>query len=137
MATEKQILEERIERAKQVSRRAYCPYSRFPVGAVVVSSSGREYVGCNVENASYGLSLCAERNAIVGMIADNQLEIRQVIIYTPTPKPSAPCGACRQIINEFGSQAHILSVCDGVERLDTTLDLLLPAAFGPSNLNTT
>ncbi len=123
------------EQAKWASLRAYCPYSRFPVGAAIVSESGAVFVGCNVENASYGLTMCAERNAVFQMVASGETTIKAVVVYTPTPVPSSPCGACRQVINEFGPGAVIISVCNGPDELRTTLGDLLPEAFGPRNLN--
>jgi cytidine deaminase len=121
------------EMARRASHTAYCPYSKFRVGAAVYHGSDI-VVGCNVENASYGLTICAERNAIFQLLPKGIRFVSGVVIYTPTPKPSAPCGACRQVINEFGPHAHIHSFCDGPDVLDTTMDLLLPHAFGPHNL---
>ena len=112
---------------------SYCPYSKFQVGAAVLSNTGDIYAGCNVENASYGLTICAERNAIVQMVAKAQHQIQTLVIYTPTEVPTAPCGACRQVIYEFGPDARIVSICDGPERIDTTLSKLLPLAFGLKN----
>lgn len=120
--------------AREASQRAYCPYSSFPVGAVVVTTEGHLFIGCNVENASYGLSMCAERNAIFNMVAQGFRSISAVLIYTPTDQPTAPCGACRQVLNEFGPNMRVISVCAGPLRIDTTLDQLLPQAFGPHNL---
>jgi cytidine deaminase len=128
-------LEKMVLRAKEISKRAYCPYSKFPVGAVVLANTGDLFEGCNVENASYGLTICAERNAIFHMAAMGQLKIAAVVIYTPTPKPSAPCGACRQVINEFGPDAVVMSVCDASDVLKKSLSVLLPDAFGPGNLH--
>jgi cytidine deaminase len=128
------ILQEMAERAKAISAKAYCPYSKFRVGAVVLTEDGQMFEGCNVENASYGLTICAERNAVFQMIARAKQKIVAVVIYTPTPKPSAPCGACRQVINEFGPDALIMSVCDGPDVLKKKLSNLLPDAFGPANL---
>lgn len=127
-------LHELIEEARRVSELAYAPYSKFHVGAVVVSGD-RFYSACNVENASYGLSCCAERNAIFKMVADGQVELDWVVIFTPTAQPTAPCGACRQVLNEFGPTARLVSACRGPDRLDTTVDQLFPAAFGPNNLD--
>ncbi len=127
-------LQELAKRAKAVSGKAYCPYSKFRVGAVVLTDDAQMFEGCNVENASYGLTICAERNAVFQMVARAKLKIVAVVIYTPTPKPSAPCGGCRQVINEFGPDALILSVCDGPETLRKKLSDLLPDAFGPGNL---
>ncbi|MFO1450864.1 MAG: cytidine deaminase [Opitutaceae bacterium] len=120
--------------AKQASRRAYAPYSRFRVGAAVVAGSGKVYAGCNVENASYGLCNCAERTAIFSAIAAGESSVTRVVVYTPTPTPTTPCGACRQVINEFGPEATVLCLCDGPDRIETTLDALLPGAFGPAQL---
>lgn len=128
-------------RARQVAERAYCPYSKFKVGAVVVTSGNSafdllptHYEGCNYENAAYGSTICAERNAVGTMIASGERDLKAVIIYTPTPHPVPPCGSCRQVINEFCPTAQIVSICDSDEVLETTLDKLLPDAFGPKNL---
>ncbi|MBL9207238.1 MAG: cytidine deaminase [Opitutaceae bacterium] len=120
--------------AKQASRRAYAPYSRFRVGAAVVAGSGKVYAGCNVENASYGLCNCAERTAIFSAIAAGESRVTRVVVYTPTPTPTTPCGACRQVIHEFGPEATVLCLCDGPDHIETTLDALLPGAFGPAQL---
>jgi len=128
------ILNELIERAKNVSDNAYCRYSNFPVGAAVLTESGHIFVGCNVENASYGLTICAERNAVFQTVANAERGILAVAIYTPTLEPAAPCGACRQVINEFGPDALVVSVCDGSNVLRKKLSELLPEAFGPANL---
>jgi cytidine deaminase len=126
-----------IELAQKASENAYCPYSHFAVGAVVVTASGDEFAGCNVENASFGLTICAERNAIFQMVAKSQQPVRYVVIYTPTDTPTAPCGACRQVIHEFGPDAIIVSVCKGTDRSEWRMDQLLPAAFGPVRLGKT
>jgi cytidine deaminase len=125
----------RLEKAaREVAKCAYAPYSKFRVGAAILTDSGRVYSGCNVENASYGLCNCAERTAIFSAAAAGERKIRAVVVYTPTSTPTMPCGACRQVINEFGSQAVVISVCDSAERSETTLPHLLTAAFGPENL---
>ncbi|MEO9383024.1 cytidine deaminase [Chromobacterium phragmitis] len=125
-----------LEMAAQLAaHQAYAPYSRFTVGAAILDGSGKIHIGCNVENASYGLSNCAERTAIFAARANHGLqEVVAVCIYTPTDKPASPCGACRQVLNEFGPTMHVRSICDGDEIIDTTLDALLPSAFGPKNL---
>jgi cytidine deaminase len=127
-------LEKMIKRAKGISKAAYSPYSKFPVGATVLTEDGQIFDGCNVENASFGLTICAERNAIFHMVSQGKQQISAVVIYTPTPRPAAPCGACRQVINEFGPDALILSVCDGPEILKKRLSDLLPDPFGPRTL---
>jgi cytidine deaminase len=123
-----------IAAARQAAKAAYAPYSKFRVGAAVLTRSGRIHTGCNVENASYGLSNCAERTAIFKAVADGRREIIAVAVYTSTQKPTPPCGACRQVINEFGPRAVILCTCNSRVRLETTLDQLLPAAFGLKQL---
>ena len=122
--------------ARLAASRAYCPYSRFSVGAAVLTGEGEIFAGCNVENASYGLTICAERNAVFNAVAGaaGPLLIRAVVVFTPTESPTAPCGACRQVLNEFGPHAEVISICNGTGILETGLDVLLPIAFGPANL---
>ncbi len=125
----------RLERlARRAAKTSYSPYSKFAVGAAVLAGSGKIYTGCNVENASYGLCNCAERTAIFSAVAAGERKIKYVVVYTPTTSATPPCGACRQVINEFGPQARVVSICDSEERIETSLDALLPAAFGPGNL---
>ncbi len=126
-----------IAAARAAAVHAYAPYSRFTVGAAVLTAEGTIHAGCNVENASYGLTICAERNAVFQAVAHHAGVPRlvAVAIYTPTPLPTAPCGACRQVINEFGPDALVISVCDGPSEIRSSLDHLLPHAFGPENLS--
>ncbi len=125
-------------RLEQAARRAagtaYAPYSRFRVGAAVLTGSGKIFAGCNVENASYGLCNCAERTALFTAVAAGERKIRAVAVYTPTPDPKMPCGACRQVIHEFGPKAVVISICKGGKRTELPLAQLLPAAFGPKDL---
>lgn len=100
-----------VEAARAASANAYCPYSRFPVGAAVLTGSGRIASGCNVENASFGLTVCAERNAIFRAVADAATSIVALALYAPTTKPVTPCGACLQVIAEFGRDARIRCTC--------------------------
>ncbi len=96
--------EELIELAKNASKNAYCPYSKFKVGACILFESGNYYSGCNVENSSYGLSLCAERNAISTAIANGETsKLIKIAVYSPSSSKCFPCGACRQWIQEFSS----------------------------------
>ena len=120
--------------AKIASGHAYCPYSRFPVGAAVLTEDELIFSGCNVENASFGLTVCAERNAIFQAIAHGQRRILAIVIYTPTARPTAPCGACRQVLNEFGAGATVVCGCNSDLELRKTASELLPEAFGPENL---
>lgn len=128
-------LAKRLEKAaRRAARNAYSPYSEFAVGAAVLTASGKIYAGSNVENASFGLCNCAERTAIFSAVAAGERKIRCVVVYTPTRTATAPCGACRQVIHEFGPEADVISVCDGKDRIETTLAALLPGAFGPADL---
>ena len=125
----------RLEKAaRAAAKAAYAPYSKFRVGAAVLTGSGKIFMGCNVENASFGLCNCAERTAIFTAVAAGERSVAAVAVYTPTPTPTSPCGACRQVINEFGPDAIILGIADGKDRIETTLAALLPDAFGPQNL---
>lgn len=120
--------------AASASQRSYSPYSRFPVGAAVLTESGEIFAATNVENASYGLTICAERNAIFQAVGKGSRRIKALLVYTPTGDPTAPCGACRQVIHEFGPQADIFSVCDSDKVFHHKLSELLPEAFGPRSL---
>jgi cytidine deaminase len=125
-----------VAAAREAAAHAYCPYSHFQVGAAVLTDKGEIFAGCNVENASYGLTICAERNAIFHAVACQPAppSIRAVVVFTPTEEPTAPCGACRQVINEFGPDAEVISVCSGPAVMAHRLSELLPQAFGPRNL---
>ncbi|HSC97901.1 MAG TPA: cytidine deaminase [Casimicrobiaceae bacterium] len=115
--------------AKAVCRNAYSAYSGFPVGAAVLTERGTIANGCNVENASYGLTICAERNAIFHAVAEGARAIVALALYTPTSEPVAPCGACRQVLAEFGADAIVRAYCDGARIAEFTLRELLPQAF--------
>lgn len=96
-----------MEKAKNASKNSYSPYSRFPVGACVLGNSGNYYYGCNFENSSFGLTICAERNAIGNAIANGEKEIIAIAIYSPNMEDCLPCGACRQVISEFSKEDGI------------------------------
>lgn len=122
--------------AKSVSEKAYCPYSNYHVGAAVYSKQGNYYAGCNVENASYGGTICAERNAVCQMIAAGDREISAVVTYTPTETTGPPCGICRQFINEFAdADVPIISYCNSNSLDNSNMKGILPNAFGPKNLD--
>ena len=115
--------------AKDASERAYCPYSLFPVGAAVRARDGALFGGCNVENASFGLTVCAERNAIFSAVGAGARDLVALVVYTPTPSPVTPCGACRQVLTEFAPDADVVCVCAGPGRLTFKAAELLPNAF--------
>ena len=121
--------EELIEKAKEASKNAYAPYSDFRVGACVLTESGNIYQGCNFENASYGLSICAERNAIGSAIASGDKKIKAIAIYSPNMYNCTPCGACRQVINEFKTDNTVVITVAGDEIITNTIEELLPGGF--------
>ena len=122
-----------VERLKQVARetakRSYSPYSQFPVAAAFYNQNGDIFTGVNVENASYGLTLCAERNAIASAITQGSNTIHTLVIYTPTLTPTPPCGACRQFIKEFSDSATIIAICDSDQVVEASIADLLPGSF--------
>lgn len=134
MPLERATFDRLRELAREASSRAYCRYSQFRVGAALVSRAGTFFAGCNVENASYGLTICAERNAILQMVASGETDFDAIVVYTPTSEPTAPCGACRQVLYEFNPNAEVIGVCDGPGIHRTTVQELLPGAFGPADL---
>lgn len=120
-----------LSAAEAALQKAYAPYSKFKVGAAVRAKSGAVYSGCNVENASYGLTVCAERNAIFSAVAGEgpRLRIEAIAVATDPATPAAPCGACRQVISEFGGP-HCAVLYRGIDGLvEMTLKQLLPDAF--------
>lgn len=116
------------ERAAEAAKRAYCHYSGYAVGAAVLADDGRIYTGCNVENASYSLTVCAERVALFKAVSDGVKKITAVCVYSDAGKMPYPCGACRQTLKEFAQDAEIL-VSDGNQTAECTLAELLPHAF--------
>lgn len=127
------IYQELLNEAKKISKNTYSPYSDFPVGACVLYENGNKYLGCNVENASYGLALCAERNAISSAISNGEKsKIKAVAIYSPKQKRCMPCGACRQWLSEFALNGHdtkIILEDDDDKLLILTLDEIFPFGF--------
>ena len=124
-----------IEAARKVRAHAHAPYSRYHVGAAVRGGSGEIYVGANVENASYGLALCAERSAVAAAISAGERSITACAVITATSPPAAPCGMCRQVLAEFTDDDLPLALTnDAGERNDTTLGALLPHAFRSGDL---
>lgn len=100
-------LERLLAVAREVRQRAYAPYSRFLVGAAIETRSGKVFSGCNVENATYGATICAERSAVVQMVAAGEKELARVAVYTEAAEPAMPCGICRQVLVEFGRDVEI------------------------------
>jgi cytidine deaminase len=122
-----------VEAARAVQQRAYAPYSQFRVGCALEADDGRMFVGCNVENASYGLTICAERAAVCAAVAAGARRLRRAVVVTDADPPAAPCGACRQVLSEFGRDLRITGVGSRGE-VGWTMAELLPSAFGPEQL---
>lgn len=122
------INHELFKLAKDVAQKAYAPYSNFRVGAALITDTGNIYKGCNVENSSYGLSICAERNAIFNMVANGEQVITEIAIYVDSEKIFPPCGACRQVLAEFGEDIKIYFGNDTVIT-ETNLKEILPHTF--------
>ncbi|MCB9707840.1 MAG: cytidine deaminase [Myxococcales bacterium] len=120
--------------AKHAQNRAYAPYSLYRVGAAALGDDGQTYIGCNVENASYGLSMCAERSAVFQAVLGGAHAINAVVLYTDGATPATPCGACRQVISEFATDCTVLCISRDGDRIMTTVRELLPHAFGPHTL---
>jgi cytidine deaminase len=125
--------EELAARAGQARRWAYAPYSNYLVGAALLTASGKVYDGVNVENASYGMTICAERTAVVKAVSEGEREITAIAVSSEGG--GSPCGACRQVLAEFGLDAALVLVnASGEITQRTTVRALLPDAFGPAAL---
>jgi cytidine deaminase len=120
-----------MQKAIEVSKNAYAPYSKFAVGACLITESGKIYKGCNFENSSFGMTICAERNAIGSAIAEGERKIKAIAIYSPNQDNCVPCGACRQVLHEFCESDDKLDVIVkiGNELKVYTLAHLLPESF--------
>jgi cytidine deaminase len=120
-----------VDAATSARERAYAPYSGFQVGAALLGESGRVYAGCNVENVSYGLSSCAERNAVFRAVGDGERRFTAIAVVTAAAAPTPPCGACRQVLSEFaaGGDMDVVMVTTGGTRKTRRLSALLPESF--------
>jgi cytidine deaminase len=127
------LIDEAVRAAHQALGRAYAPYSSFPVGAAVVAG-GRVFTGVNVENASYPVSMCAERNAIAAMVDGGERRVDAIAVATEGPRPTPPCGTCRQALWELGPSSVVVAETAEGARAMWALEDLLPEAFGPSDL---
>jgi cytidine deaminase len=123
-----------VDQARIARDQAYAPYSRFLVGAALRTKGGRVFLGANVENASYGLTICAERVAIGSAIAAGERDFEAIAVVADTKGPVTPCGACRQVIFEFGEDIHmaLANLSGSVETMP--INELLPRGFGPADL---
>ena len=125
-----------IQAALQARQRAYAPYSHYAVGAALLTARGQVYQGCNVENAAYPTSMCAERVAVYKAVSEGEKQF--VTIVVATENGGTPCGSCRQVLAEFGLDTVVIIVDgEGAIHQQTTVRDLLPGAFGPGDLNIT
>jgi cytidine deaminase len=120
---------ELIEIARQAQKNAYAPYSNFKVGAALLSSQGKVFTGVNVENGSYGLTICAERGAIAKAVSEGHLKFARIVVYSNCSPPATPCGACRQVLNEFSPDMQVICVNNQNEINRFDLSHLLPESF--------
>jgi cytidine deaminase len=121
-------LEALVSEARAASEKAYAPYSKFHVGAALKTPSGRTFTGTNVESASYGATICAERSAVSAMVAAGERAISAVAVFVDAPEPATPCGICRQVLVEFTDDATIVCATPS-GRIVTSIAELLPRAF--------
>lgn len=127
-------IQELIEKAKEARKYAYVPYSRFPVGAALLTKDGEIYTGCNVENASYGLANCAERTAVFKAVSEGKREFKAIAVVGDEKALSFPCGACRQVLYEFGPDMDVIVAnLEGAYKIMKITELLANA-FGPNDL---
>ncbi|MBO8140038.1 MAG: cytidine deaminase [Thermosipho sp. (in: Bacteria)] len=129
----KKKIEELINEAFNAKEKAYAPYSNFKVGAALLTRSGKIYTGCNIENASYGLTCCAERVAIFKAVSEGEKEFDTLVVVGDTDEPISPCGACRQVMSEFGDYEVIL-VSKNRKIKKVSVKELLPYSFEKENL---
>ena len=120
--------------AREALRGAHAPYSGLRVGAALLGKSDRTYTGCNIENASYGLTICAERVALFRAVAEGERSFQAVAVVSDSPQALYPCGACRQVLREFADDLEIIVAGSEGEPAETTLAELLPHAFGADDL---
>lgn len=128
--------EELIEEAKKARQQAYVPYSKFPVGAALLAADGRVFTGCNVENASFGLTNCAERTALFKGVSEGAEKFQAIAVVAATKGPVSPCGSCRQVMMELcppGTKVYLANL--GGKVCETTVGELLPGAFDKEDLN--
>jgi cytidine deaminase len=124
--------QELIAQASEARQRAYAPYSHYKVGAALLGKSGKVYAGCNVENASYSHTVCAERTAVLKAVSEGELEFEAIAIVTRNG--GSPCGACRQVLAEFVPDLIVYIADESGEHRKTTLSELLPDSFTPKHL---
>ena len=123
-----------LHAAMRARKNTYAPYSKFKVGAAIETIDGRIFTGCNIENASYGLAICAERVAVFKAVSEGVKKFKRIAIVTGAKKPTPPCGMCRQVLFEFNPNLEIIIANTNGKVIKTKLSKLFPHAFGPKNL---
>jgi len=124
-----------FEEAKKAQKNAYVPYSKFPLGAAVLTENGTIYSGANIENSSFGLTNCAERSAIFSAVSDGNDKIKALLVVSSTDNPVTPCGACRQVINEFADgEIEVVMTTEAGKEISMTNLELLPGAFSDDSM---
>jgi cytidine deaminase len=123
-----------VEAAERARANAHAPYSRYRVGAALAFADGAIVAGCNVENASYGATICAERGAVLAAVAGGRRTFVACVVITPGPRPGVPCGICRQVLSEFARELPILLVAESGARVLVRLTDIFPETFGPGDL---
>ncbi|MBM7559689.1 cytidine deaminase [Marinitoga litoralis] len=134
MKTNPEKIELLYEKAKEAMNKSYSPYSKFKVGAALITKSGKIYTGTNIENASYGLSMCAERTAIFKAVSEGEKDFETLVVIADTDGPVSPCGACRQVIAEFGVDEIVLTNLKKDFKIMSVEDLL-PYGFSGEELD--
>lgn len=127
--------EQLLQQAKEIREKAYVPYSKFPVGAALLTKTGKVYLGCNIENAAYPVTCCAERVAIFKAISEGEFEFEQLAVAADTDRPVPPCGSCRQVMSEFfhkDTWIHAANLSGAVKSM--TMEEILPFSFGSGDM---
>ncbi|MBO8154995.1 MAG: cytidine deaminase [Bacillaceae bacterium] len=126
-----------IKQAIEARNRAYVPYSNFPVGAAIITQSGKVYHGCNIENAAYPVTCCAERVAIFKAISEGDTDFQELAVVADTDRPVPPCGSCRQVMSEFFNENTLIHIANLKGEVKTvTIEELLPFSFSSHDLTT-
>lgn len=132
---DQEIKDKMFKAAAEAQKNAYVPYSHFPLGAAVLTADGEIFTGVNIENASFSLSNCAERSAIFKAVSAGKRELKALLLLTSTENPVTPCGACRQVIEEFAAEGmEVIMMTENGKELQMTAKELLPGAFTDSQM---
>ncbi len=131
---DREVKDKLIAKAREVRKNAYVPYSKFPIGAAILTEDNKVFTGCNIENAAYGLTNCAERTAIYKAIATGYRKFKAIAIIADTEKPITPCGSCRQVLLEFGTNIKVIMTNFNGDEEIKTISELLPSSFSREDI---